>query len=61
MVDLKDKKMYKRISINTSGSTCTVTQSAANLSEALEQELMYKSHNGAEVAQVNITYEKDIV
>jgi hypothetical protein len=53
----KRKPMYKRVSISIAGATMTVSQSAVNLSEALNQELEYGKRSERIIAQVNITLE----
>jgi len=59
MTEIPGKPMYKRLSISTAGSTMTITQTAKNLSEALNQELTYYENATKILAQVNISLDEE--
>jgi len=54
----EEKKYFKRLSISTAGNITSVSQSAKNLSEALNQELEHYSRQKTELAQINLEEEE---
>ena len=55
MMTEEKKIRFKRVSISTKGNTMTVTQMAASLSQAIDQELQYYDGRNLVLAQVNIS------